>query len=272
MTITHIFFDVGGVLGSNGWDRVQRAHAAEHFGLDPADFTRRHYEVAGMLEEGRMTLDEYLDATIFATSRPFTRDEFRAFMLGRSEPFPAAIAIARSLSRTDRYRLMTINNESVELNIHRLQRFGLLDIFTAFFSSCWLGVTKPSPRIYELALDDGASIADLLAGGESERAVDYWLQAGQLQIERSANAEAMAQLQTALALLAQRPDSEARRRKELMSQAEPEHSLFIDDRAPNLPPARALGMQTIHYTGPGQLIAELKALGIALEDGGHLAQ
>lgn len=31
---------------------------------------------------------------------------------------------------------MTINNESAELNAHRLQHFGLTDIFATFFSSC----------------------------------------------------------------------------------------------------------------------------------------
>ena len=47
---------------------------------------------------------------------------------------------------------MTINNESAELNQHRLERFGLRDIFIAFFSSCWVGVLKPARRIYEVAL------------------------------------------------------------------------------------------------------------------------
>jgi putative hydrolase of the HAD superfamily len=47
---------------------------------------------------------------------------------------------------------MTINNESAELNEYRLQHFGLSEIFTAFFSSCWVGVLKPVLRIYQLAL------------------------------------------------------------------------------------------------------------------------
>ena len=47
---------------------------------------------------------------------------------------------------------MTLNNESEELNAYRLRLFGLAPIFTAFFSSCWLGATKPARRIYELAL------------------------------------------------------------------------------------------------------------------------
>src|SRR5207247_260255 len=84
--------------------------------------------------------------------RPFRREDFRAFMLRQSIPFPETIAVARNLARTCRYWMMTINNESAELNEHRLQVFGLRDIFDTFFTSCWVGVLKPSRQIYERAL------------------------------------------------------------------------------------------------------------------------
>jgi len=150
--ITHLFFDVGGVLGSSGWGSESRQRAVERFGLDAADFDRRHREVVGQWEQGRMTLDEYLGCTIFDVPRPFTREGFAAYMREQSRPFPETIALARGLAATGRYRLMTLNNESAELNAYRLRRFGLAPIFSAFFSSCWLGVAKPSRRIFELAL------------------------------------------------------------------------------------------------------------------------
>ncbi len=150
--ITHLFFDVGGVLGSSGWGAEARARAVERFDLDGADFDRRHREVVGRWEEGRLTLDEYLDCTVFDVARPFTKEAFAAFMRDQSRPHPDSIALARALAATGRYRLMTLNNESAELNAHRLRLFGLGPIFAAFFSSCWLGVAKPSRRIFELAL------------------------------------------------------------------------------------------------------------------------
>jgi putative hydrolase of the HAD superfamily len=152
VTVAHVFFDVGGVLGTNGWDREQRAAAGRHFGLDAAELEELHGESIAMLEQGRMGLDEYLRNTVFSRSRPFDLEEFKGFMLAQSLPFPDTIEVARGLARTGRYRLMTINNESEELNRHRLDRFGLRDIFSAFFSSCWLGVLKPGRRIYQLAL------------------------------------------------------------------------------------------------------------------------
>jgi putative hydrolase of the HAD superfamily len=150
--ITHIFFDIGGVLGSNGWDREQRQQAVRRFGLDAEDFQWRHEEVAGEWEEGRITLDEYLDIAVFYTDRPFSRREFADFMYAQSVPNEATIEIARALSADSRFTLMTLNNESEELNIHRIEAFGISQIFEAFISSCWLGVRKPMRRFYNRAL------------------------------------------------------------------------------------------------------------------------
>jgi putative hydrolase of the HAD superfamily len=152
VTITHVFFDIGGVLGTNGWDREQRAAAVRHFGLDAADLEDRHDESVAILEQGRMTLDEYLHCAVFYRPRSFTTEEFKAYMLAQSSPFPETIELARGLARSGRYRLMTINNESAELNRYRLEHFGLRDLFITFFSSCWVGILKPAQRIYEVAL------------------------------------------------------------------------------------------------------------------------
>ena len=150
--ISHIFFDIGGVLGSNGWDREQRESAVNHFGLNPEDFQWRHEEVVGEWEEGRITLDEYLDIAIFYTDRDFSREQFKDFMRSQSVPNEAAISIARALALEPRYTLMTLNNESEDLNIYRIDRFGISEIFEAFISSCWLGVRKPIRRFYNRAL------------------------------------------------------------------------------------------------------------------------
>ena len=150
--ITHIFFDIGGVLGSNGWDREQREHAVQRFGLNGEDFQWRHEEVVAEWEEGKITLDEYLDIAVFYVDRPFSRSEFVDFMYSQSVPNDATIDIARALAADSRFTLMTLNNESEELNIHRIESFGIAQIFEAFISSCWLGVRKPMRRFYNRAL------------------------------------------------------------------------------------------------------------------------
>jgi putative hydrolase of the HAD superfamily len=151
LDITHVFFDIGGVLGTNAWDRDQRARAVERFDLDD-EFEGRHQEVVGEFESGRLTLHDYLESVIFYCPRSFTREEIVAFMFSQSEPFPESLDIARKLARQPGLRLMTLNNESAELNLHRIAAFGLREIFSAFLSSCWLGVRKPQPVIFERAL------------------------------------------------------------------------------------------------------------------------
>jgi putative hydrolase of the HAD superfamily len=150
--IRHIFFDIGGVLGSNGWDREQRERAVQQFDLSADDFQWRHEEVMGEWEEGRITLDEYLDIAVFHTSRSFSREEFIEFMYSQSVPDEATIRIARLLSRQPGYTLMTLNNEAEELNVYRIEKFGISQIFEAFLSSCWLGVRKPIRRFYSRGL------------------------------------------------------------------------------------------------------------------------
>ena len=150
--INHIFFDIGGVLGSNGWDREQRSRACEQFHLDADEFQWRHEEVIVEWEEGRITLDEYLDNAVFYTQRDFSRREFTQFMFDQSVPHPETLSIARALAETSRFTMMTLNNEAEELNIHRIEKFELRAIFDAFLTSCWLGVRKPLRRFYRSAL------------------------------------------------------------------------------------------------------------------------
>ena len=159
MSITHIFFDIGGVLGTNGWDNEQRLRAIDRFALDP-EFECRHEELAGDWENGRLTLAEYLESAVFFTPRPFTAGEFTAFMFAQSKPYVDTIAVARRVAARGDTVLMTLNNESEELNLHRIRTFGLRDIFSAFFSSCWLGVRKPSRTIFERALNIAQVPAD----------------------------------------------------------------------------------------------------------------
>jgi len=150
--IRHIFFDIGGVLGSNGWDHEQRERAVAQFDLNAEDFEWRHKEVIGEWEEGSMTLDEYLEIAVFHTRRTFSREEFIQFMYSQSIPDEATITIARQLSRQAGYTLMTLNNEAEELNRYRIEKFGISQIFEAFLSSCWLGVRKPLRRFYNRGL------------------------------------------------------------------------------------------------------------------------
>jgi len=158
--IRGIFWDVGGVLLTNAWDHTERAAALEHFHLDEEEFRGRHEMVVSSFERGKITLDEYFDRTVFYSARPFTRDAFRDYMFSLSQPLPGSLEFARALGGSGRYFMGTINNESRELNNHRIEKFGLRKIFRLFISSCFVGLRKPERDIYRLALETTQIPAD----------------------------------------------------------------------------------------------------------------
>jgi putative hydrolase of the HAD superfamily len=153
LPIQALFWDVGGVLLTNAWDRTQRMAALERFHLDEEEFHDRHEMVVSSFERGKISLDEYLDRTVFYRTRPFTREAFRDFMFSLSQPLPEVLDFAQSLASSRQFFMGTINNESRDLNLYRIEKYGLRKIFRLFVSSCFVGFRKPERDIYRLALE-----------------------------------------------------------------------------------------------------------------------
>jgi putative hydrolase of the HAD superfamily len=152
-SIRALFWDVGGVLATNAWDRTERGKALDHFHLDPIEFHDRHEMLVSSFERGKITLDDYLDRTVFYRERPFSKDEFKAYMFALSQPFADVLEFAQALAGSGKYFMGTINNESRELNLYRIEKFGMRHMFEVFVSSCFVGFRKPEVDIYRLALE-----------------------------------------------------------------------------------------------------------------------
>jgi putative hydrolase of the HAD superfamily len=159
-SITTLFFDLGGVCISNGWDHEQRQMVAQKFGFDYESFDSRHRQVVDALERGQLTLDDYLKWTLFYEPRPFTPDEVIHEIRQLSTAFSETLHLVQAVQQTGRYLLATINNEARELNEYRIEQFGLRNLFTAFFTSCYLGLTKPQPEHYRRALQITQRVPD----------------------------------------------------------------------------------------------------------------
>src|SRR2546425_6732812 len=123
--ITTIFFDIGGVLLTDGWGHNSRRAAAEKFGLDWDEYSDRHEKVAHAIETNRLTLEQYLDRAVFYRPQTFSREEFRAFIFAQSEPKPDSLGLVKELADSDKYFMATLNNEIMELNVYRIEQFGL---------------------------------------------------------------------------------------------------------------------------------------------------
>jgi putative hydrolase of the HAD superfamily len=150
--IKALFWDNGGVILTNGWDRHSRRAAVEKFHLDWADFEDRHELMLDAFETGRATLDQYLHRTVFYREQAFTPADFKAFMFEQSQAYPEPLAFLGRIARMRRFLVASLNNESREINEYRIEKFKLRDYFEAFFSSCYLGIRKPDLGIYSLAL------------------------------------------------------------------------------------------------------------------------
>lgn len=151
--IAALFVDVGGVLGTNGWDRRARTAAASAFGLDPAEMDERHHLTFGTYEAGKLSLAEYLNRVVFHAPRPFSREAFTRFMFEQSQPYPEMIALVRALKAQHGLKVAVVSNEGRELMTARIARFDLASFVDFFIVSSFVHVRKPDEDIYRIALD-----------------------------------------------------------------------------------------------------------------------
>ena len=152
-TITTLFLDIGGVLLTNGWDRAIRVRASDKFGLNYEEMEERHHLTFDTYEEGKLTLDEYLDRVVFYQERSFSHEEFKTFMYAQSQAFPEMIELMRKLKDQYSLQVAAVSNEGRELTVYRVGQFKLGSIIDFFVSSCFVHYRKPDADMYRIALD-----------------------------------------------------------------------------------------------------------------------
>jgi putative hydrolase of the HAD superfamily len=158
--ITTLFLDIGGVLLTNGWDRHARRRAVEKFNLDYDEVDERHHLTFDTYEEGKLTLDQYLNRVVFFEERDFSKDDFKKFMYDQSKPIPEMINLIRKVSEQHGLRNVAISNEGRELTEHRIREFKLGDFIEAFISSCFVHFRKPDEDMFRMALDISQAVPE----------------------------------------------------------------------------------------------------------------
>jgi len=146
--ITTLFWDIGGVILTNGWDRESRKEAASAFRLDWEEFQDRHDLSFPAFDTGQITLNEYLDRTLFYRLRSFTREEFTAFMFAQSKEYPQTRAILDKVAGSGKYFIGAINNEPLELNQYRIEAFHLRRNFSSSSVHVTFGLESPKKRSF----------------------------------------------------------------------------------------------------------------------------
>lgn len=151
--ITTLFVDIGGVLGTNGWDRHSRKKAVDSFKLDGIAFEQKHRQFNALLETGAITLEQYLSEVVFDQPRSFSKGQFIEFMFGESQPDWEMIQMIQEIKKNYRLYVAAVSNESKELADYRIKFFDLKSCMDCFFVSGFVYLQKPDPRIYQLALN-----------------------------------------------------------------------------------------------------------------------
>ena len=152
-SITCLFLDIGGVLLNDGWDHHARKRAATKFKMKWAEIEERHHQAFDAYEVGKLSLEEYLDLTVFYRKRSFTRAQFREFIFAQSKPNQQMIQLVRNLKVKHGLKIVVVSNEARELNAFRIRKFKLEEFVDSFVSSCFVHVRKPDADIFRLSLD-----------------------------------------------------------------------------------------------------------------------
>jgi putative hydrolase of the HAD superfamily len=148
-----LFCDIGGVLGTNGWDAELRKRIANQFGLSLDEIEPRHHLMFDSFERGYMSFEEYLTHVFFNVPRSFTVEELRQYAYDASTPWPENINFFKQVKAANHLRFGLISNEGRGITEHRMSKFGLRDLSDFMVISHFVHLRKPDREIWHLALN-----------------------------------------------------------------------------------------------------------------------
>ena len=149
----HILYsDIGGVLGTNGWDGEVRRKVAERFGIDLEEIEPRHHLTFDSYERGYLSFEDYLQYVFFGMARDFTVEQIRDFAYEQSVAWPETIAFFRQIKQANGLKMALISNEGGGITEHRVGKFGLRELADFLVISHCVRLRKPDREIWRLAL------------------------------------------------------------------------------------------------------------------------
>ena len=148
-----LFSDIGGVLGTNGWDSGARKAICTKFGMDLAEIEPRHRLMFDTYERGYMDFEEYLQHVFFNVPRGFGIGEIRDFAYCQSIPWTENIEFLKQVREVNKLNLALISNEGQGITEYRVAKFKLRELADFLVVSCFVHMRKPDRSIWQLALD-----------------------------------------------------------------------------------------------------------------------
>jgi len=178
--IKAVFFDFGGVIADEGWEKGLRDIAGEQ-GFEPEQFFADACDVlwgTGYMY-GRATEDEFW--TKFGERYDFkmTVDEMRQIIFDRFKIRPEVIELIKKIGKTD-YRLAILSDQVNWLDEFN-EKYGFYDLFEKVYNSYYLGKGKKDRTVFpEVCADFSVKPDEVLFvddnAGHIERAKNEGLQ------------------------------------------------------------------------------------------------
>jgi len=148
-----LYSDIGGVLGTNGWDGALRRKVALRFNVDIDEIEPRHHLMFDSYERGYLSFEEYLRSVFFGAPRDFTVEQLREFTYQHSTPWPENIEFFKRVKTANGLKLALISNEGRGITEHRVGKFGLRELADFMVISHCVRLRKPDREIWQLALN-----------------------------------------------------------------------------------------------------------------------
>jgi putative hydrolase of the HAD superfamily len=148
-----LYCDIGGVLGTNGWDGKLRRKITAFFGVDLEEIESRHQLMFDSYERGHMSFEVYLQRVFFASPRDFTLEQLRDYTYDASVPWQENIEFFKQIKGANNLKLGLISNEGQGITEHRIAKFGLRELADFMVISHFVHLRKPDPEIWKLALN-----------------------------------------------------------------------------------------------------------------------
>jgi putative hydrolase of the HAD superfamily len=148
-----LYSDIGGVLGTNGWDTDIRHDVCAKFNVAPAEIDKRHQLLFDSYERGFMRFEEYLRWVFFGAPRTFSLEAVRDYAFAASIPWPQNIAFFHQVKRANGLKFGLISNEGQGITEYRMNAFGLREVADFILVSHCVHMRKPDRQIWQLALD-----------------------------------------------------------------------------------------------------------------------
>jgi putative hydrolase of the HAD superfamily len=161
--IRTVFWDIGGVILTNGWGLTQRTRVLGRLGVDLEAYEELHERANYYWERGLISAEDFFMQTVLRPNPKLnlTFDLLWPQVCAESKVLhPECLDILAELKEKRKFRVATLNNESRELNEHRLNAFKLRSLFDYFICSGYVHEMKPHPGIYKSAIDISGFDAD----------------------------------------------------------------------------------------------------------------